>query len=103
MKVMPAWLTQLNREVVACARCPRLVKHCQAVAREKRRAYLAWKYWGKPVPGFTFADAVEIWGDEIERITKVSPLTGETIAPMPRAATATSRPPGPSRRPRSRC
>jgi excinuclease ABC subunit B len=29
---------------------------------------------------------LEMWGDEIERITKVNPLTGETIAPMPRAA-----------------
>ncbi len=49
---MPAWLDQLNKEVVACRRCPRLVEHCQTVAREKRRAYLEWVYWGKPVPGF---------------------------------------------------
>ena len=27
------------------------------VAREKRRAYLAWDYWGKPVPGFGDAEA----------------------------------------------
>lgn len=49
---MPAWLDQLNREVVACTRCPRLVEHCQTVAREKRRAYRDCDYWGKPVPGF---------------------------------------------------
>jgi uracil-DNA glycosylase len=49
---MPAWLTQLNREVVACTRCPRLVEYRQKIAREKRRAYLDWEYWGKPVPGF---------------------------------------------------
>jgi uracil-DNA glycosylase family 4 len=49
---MPAWLDQLNREVVACTRCPRLVEHCQSVAREKRRAYRDCDYWGKPVPGF---------------------------------------------------
>jgi uracil-DNA glycosylase len=48
----PAWLTRLNREVVACTRCPRLVNHCQTVALEKRRAYRDWEYWGKPVPGF---------------------------------------------------
>jgi uracil-DNA glycosylase family 4 len=47
-----SWLTVLNREVVACTRCPRLVKHRQEVARVKRRAYLGWEYWGKPVPGF---------------------------------------------------
>jgi|SRR5579864_4171547 len=46
------WLTILNREVVACTRCPRLVAYREQVAREKRRAYLSWDYWGKPVPGF---------------------------------------------------
>jgi uracil-DNA glycosylase len=51
-KHMPAWLEQLNKEVVACTRCPRLVDHCRNVAREKRRAYREWEYWGKPVPGF---------------------------------------------------
>ncbi len=51
-KEMPRWLDQLNREVVACTRCARLVAHCQTVAREKRRAYRDWEYWGKPVPGF---------------------------------------------------
>jgi len=49
---MPHWLTILNREVVACTRCPRLVEYREAVAREKRRAYRDWEYWGKPVPGF---------------------------------------------------
>ncbi len=49
---MPAWLTQLNREVVACTRCPRLVEYRQKIAREKRRAYVDWEYWGRPVPGF---------------------------------------------------
>jgi uracil-DNA glycosylase family 4 len=49
---MPSWLAQLNDEVMACRRCPRLVEHCQAVAREKRRAYMDWEYWGRPVPGF---------------------------------------------------
>jgi uracil-DNA glycosylase len=46
------WLTVLNREVVACRRCPRLVKYREKIAREKRRAYRDWEYWGKPVPGF---------------------------------------------------
>ena len=46
------WLTILNNEVVACTRCPRLVEYRESVAREKRRAYREWDYWGKPVPGF---------------------------------------------------
>jgi uracil-DNA glycosylase family 4 len=46
------WLTVLNHDVVTCTRCPRLVKYREEVARVKRRAYLDWEYWGKPVPGF---------------------------------------------------
>ncbi len=46
------WLIQLNREIIACTRCPRLVAYREQVAREKRRAYRDWEYWGKPVPGF---------------------------------------------------
>jgi len=46
------WLTRLNREVIACTRCPRLVEHRQKIAKEKRRAYQDWEYWGRPVPGF---------------------------------------------------
>lgn len=45
-------VTQLNREVVACRKCPRLVRYREAVAREKRLAFREWDYWGKPVPGF---------------------------------------------------
>lgn len=49
---MSSWLVQLNADVVSCTRCPRLIEHCRKIAREKRRAYLDWDYWGKPVPGF---------------------------------------------------
>jgi uracil-DNA glycosylase family 4 len=48
----PKWLTALNREVIACTRCPRLVAYREQIAREKRRAYRDCEYWGKPVPGF---------------------------------------------------
>lgn len=50
--MLPACFTQLNNEVVACDRCPRLVTYREKIAREKRRAYMDWEYWGKPVPGF---------------------------------------------------
>src|SRR2546423_1238072 len=50
--VSASWLHQLNDEVVACTRCPRLVAYRERVAREKRRAYRDCEYWGKPVPGF---------------------------------------------------
>jgi len=45
-------LRQINDEIIACRKCPRLVRYREAVAREKRRAFLDWDYWGKPVPGF---------------------------------------------------
>ncbi|MBL8853910.1 MAG: uracil-DNA glycosylase [Planctomycetaceae bacterium] len=44
-----AW-AELNDEIVACERCPRLIAHCQQVAAEKRRAYEDHDYWGRPVP-----------------------------------------------------
>jgi uracil-DNA glycosylase family 4 len=55
--IPPHWLKVLNREVVACTRCPRLVEYREQVAREKRRAYRDCEYWGKPVPGFGDAEA----------------------------------------------
>ena len=45
-------LVELNQEIVSCTRCPRLVAYRQKIGREKRRAYLDWEYWAKPVPGF---------------------------------------------------
>ena len=50
-------LAVLQREIVACQRCPRLREYCREVARVKRRAYLDQTYWGKPVPSFGEPDA----------------------------------------------
>jgi len=47
-----AALRILNNKIVACRRCPRLVKYREEVARVKRRAFREWDYWGKAVPGF---------------------------------------------------
>jgi len=48
---MSKW-DQLNQQIVNCERCPRLRAHCDRIAAEKRRAYLDWDYWGRPVPNF---------------------------------------------------
>ena len=45
-------LRLLEREILACQRCPRLRVYCQEVGQIKRRAYRDWVYWAKPVPGF---------------------------------------------------
>jgi len=45
-------INSLEDEIINCNLCPRLVFWREDVARQKRRAYLDWDYWGKPVPGF---------------------------------------------------
>jgi uracil-DNA glycosylase family 4 len=42
-------LGELQRRIVACRACPRLVEHRERVAREKRPRYVEWDYWGAPV------------------------------------------------------
>lgn len=45
-------LPLLNKEIISCTACPRLVQWREEVAVTKRKAYEAEKYWGKPVPSF---------------------------------------------------
>jgi uracil-DNA glycosylase family 4 len=52
-------LEALNARIVACELCPRLREYCAEVAGTRRRAYLDWEYWGRPVPSF---------GDEQARV-----------------------------------
>jgi uracil-DNA glycosylase family 4 len=50
-------LAALEREVVECRRCPRLVAWREEVARERRASFADEEYWGRPVPGFGDPDA----------------------------------------------
>jgi uracil-DNA glycosylase family 4 len=52
MTEKPTLLRALDREIVGCEKCPRLVSYREKVAQEKRRAFREWAYWGKPVAGF---------------------------------------------------
>jgi uracil-DNA glycosylase family 4 len=45
-------LTVLNKTITDCTACPRLVIYRQEIARQKRKQYRDWTYWGRPVPGF---------------------------------------------------
>lgn len=45
-------LNQLHVEVENCQRCDRLRAYCADVAQTKRRQFIDWEYWGKPVPGY---------------------------------------------------
>ena len=45
-------LAALNRRIVRCRLCPRLVRHREAVAAEPPRRYRGEDYWARPLPGF---------------------------------------------------
>jgi uracil-DNA glycosylase len=45
-------LEALEREVISCRRCPRLVAWREEVARVRRAAFASEEYWGRPLPGF---------------------------------------------------
>jgi uracil-DNA glycosylase family 4 len=48
----PRSLSSLNRTIINCHRCPRLVAWRERVALEKRACFREQAYWGRPVPGF---------------------------------------------------
>ncbi|GAA0662903.1 uracil-DNA glycosylase family protein [Kitasatospora atroaurantiaca] len=50
-------LAELDAAVTGCRACPRLVSWREEAARVKRRAYLDWEYWARPIPGFGPPDA----------------------------------------------
>jgi uracil-DNA glycosylase family 4 len=45
-------LLPIHQAIVTCERCARLRRHCRRIATEKKAAYRAETYWGRPVPGF---------------------------------------------------
>ena len=49
---MDIGLNNLNKTIVNCKKCPRLVKFIHKVSVEKRKQNINEVYWGKPVPGF---------------------------------------------------
>ena len=42
----------LNKTIIKCRKCPRLVKFIKKITTEKRKKYINEVYWGKPVTGF---------------------------------------------------
>ena len=75
--LIAAELEQVSSNVVNCTRCPRLRDYCTTLGETKRRAYLNWEYWAKPVPGF---------GDPNARVLIVG------LAPGAHGANRTGRP-----------
>ena len=40
-------LTSLEQEITLCRKCDRLVEFREKIAKEKRKSYMDWEYWGK--------------------------------------------------------
>jgi uracil-DNA glycosylase len=57
MKMAGATFADLEQGIVSCEKCPRLREWCAQVAAEKKKMYLDWDYWGRPVHGFGDGDA----------------------------------------------
>jgi uracil-DNA glycosylase family 4 len=47
----------LQNEIISCRKCPRLVDFREKVAKEKKKQFINFDYWGKPVPSFGTPDA----------------------------------------------
>ncbi|MFL2686363.1 MAG: uracil-DNA glycosylase [Thermodesulfobacteriota bacterium] len=45
-------MISLNKEIVNCKKCKRLVEFREKIASEKRKQYESEEYWGKPITGF---------------------------------------------------
>ncbi len=50
-------LARVNRAVIRCRKCPRLVEWRAETAANPPRRYHGYKYWGRPLPGFGDDDA----------------------------------------------
>jgi len=50
-------LNNLNKTIINCKKCPRLVKFVNKISTEKRKQNINEVYWGKPVPGFGNTDS----------------------------------------------
>ena len=67
---------KLNKKIISCNKCSRLVKFRKKISTEKRKQYINETYWGKPITGF---------GDENGKILFVG------LAPAAHGGTRTGR------------
>lgn len=45
-------LNMLNKKIITCTKCNRLVNFRNKIANEKRKQYINEDYWGRPITGF---------------------------------------------------
>lgn len=66
----------LNKKIIKCTKCKRLVAFRNKILKDKRKQYINEKYWGKPITGF---------GDQKSKILFVG------LAPAAHGGTRTGR------------
>jgi uracil-DNA glycosylase family 4 len=54
---MKKTLLSLQKQIITCTQCPRLVAWREQVAREKTKRFAEEEYWGKPIPSFGDSEA----------------------------------------------
>ena len=45
-------LSNLNKSIIHCRKCERLVNFREKIAKEKRKQYIDQNYWGRPITGY---------------------------------------------------
>ena len=45
-------LAVLNKKIIQCIKCKRLVNFREKIAREKRKQFILEEYWGRPITGY---------------------------------------------------
>ena len=49
---MSAEIIALNKKIIKCNKCSRLVEFRKKIIRNKRKQFINQKYWGRPITGF---------------------------------------------------
>ena len=49
---MTTSIISLNKKIISCKQCNRLVSFREKIAKEKRKQYINQIYWGKPITGY---------------------------------------------------
>ena len=83
-------IARINREIVGCRACPRLVEWRERVAREKVARFSDHDYWGRPVPGFGDPFASLIVAGAFLLTLPLSSADGRWTPPLDAFFTATS-------------
>ena len=58
-------ITKLNKSIISCRLCSRLVNFREKIAKEKRRQYINEIYWGKPITGYGDPEAKLLKGKSL--------------------------------------